>query len=1253
MGGPFGATIGRALGALAGSVVDANLFAPRPQVANRAGVDIRLQGSSQGVPIPRLYGWGRLSGNIIWGTELERVPGDSRGGKGFGASAPEEPDEIVANFAVALCEGEVARLGRIWADGQLLETEGLTLRFYAGSEDQAPDGLIAAVQGEDNAPAYRGLCYLVFERLPLSGFGYRIPQISVELCRVVGALETQVQAVTVIPGSTEFGYDPRPRVRLLGGGRTKPENTHMSRQLSDWTLSLDELQALYPNLKHVALVVAWFGDDLRCGQCSVAPRVESRDKAVRRVEWEVAGLERDEARPVSWHEGGPAYGGTPSDAAMIAAIEDLRARGLSVALYPLLMMDIAADNGLPNPYGGTGQPAYPWRGRITCDPAPGVAGTPETSDAVRAQVSAFVGGTASWGYRRFVRHYAQLCAEAGGVDAFLIGSELRGLTGLRAAGNAFPFVEALVALAGEVRGLLGPGTKISYAADWSEYHGLQPADGPGDKLFNLDPLWASPDIDAIGIDNYMPVTDWRDGQDHADAQIGGAPYGTAYIGAGVARGEGYDWYYASDADRANGVRSTISDGAHGEPWVYRYKDLVGWWSNPHHNRIGGVRQASPTAFVPQGKPIWFTELGCGAVDKGGNGPNAFVDPKSAENTRPVFSNGTPDGLAQRQVLRAHLGHWTPGGAGFDEANNPVSAVYGGRMLDPERIYLWTWDARPFPAFPAQTEVWSDGPNHATGHWLTGRSGVMASDEMARAIAADYGLVLAQVEPVQPLIEGLTIEGLVSARDGLGPLLEVSGLMIKATPEGLALIRPRAQDAAPLDPDILVRDTGPVLSRRRPDPGEAVGRLALSFAERRRDYLTGTVTALAASEGGHAAASTPLVLENANGRRAAAQMLAERGQGGESMEFSLPPSQLALEVGDVIALAGEAQGPLLITETRDAGVRRIKAQCLAPPQPFAFLPDASVAAQGAPAAAAAPELFFGHVPAPGGGTRLLVGALARPWPGDVLVLDEDSGTVLARIGAMAAIGALTAPLAAAPDGVWDESGTLEVQLFAGHLASVSDGAALAGSNRLAVEKDDCSIEIIGFAQAELVGAGSYRLTRLLRGAAGTDHALGPAAAGRRVLVLGGTVAETAVPTARLGTALNLTIYAGAGDVEGTEASVVLDPAPALPLSPQDLVATRPGPGDDVVLSWARRSRVDTTGWASPAPPLDHAPETYAVVIVGTGGPVRTLTAHSQSLVYTAAQQMADFGAVPTSFDFTVAQVSQVYGTGPARLGAFNA
>lgn len=82
IGGPIGATVGRALGALAGSAIDGMLFGEKPETR---GSDIRLQGSSEGGAVTRLYGWSRLSGNIIWARELELLGSEGRGAKGMTA----------------------------------------------------------------------------------------------------------------------------------------------------------------------------------------------------------------------------------------------------------------------------------------------------------------------------------------------------------------------------------------------------------------------------------------------------------------------------------------------------------------------------------------------------------------------------------------------------------------------------------------------------------------------------------------------------------------------------------------------------------------------------------------------------------------------------------------------------------------------------------------------------------------------------------------------------------------------------------------------------------------------------------------------------------------------------------------------------------------------------------------------------------------------------------------------------------------
>ena len=282
------------------------------------------------------------------------------------------------------------------------------------------------------------------------------------------------------------------------------------------------------------------------------------------------------------------------------------------------------------------------------------------------------------GYRRFILHHAVLASAAGGVDGFVIGSEMIGLTRLRDETGAFPFVDQLIDLAADAKAMLGESATVTYAADWSEYAGYRPDDGSGDVYFNLDPLWAHPAIGAVGIDNYMPLSDWRDA-DLASGNPDGAGFANdaAALRAAIAGGEGYDWYYADEAGRNARDRVPIADGLAGKDWIYRVKDLRGWWQNQHYDRIGGSEAASPSQWVPGSKPLWFTELGCPAVDKGANQPNLFPDPKSSEAAVPWFSSGGRDDLAQRAFLEAHLAHWT-------------GAANADGMVATDHIHLWAW-----------------------------------------------------------------------------------------------------------------------------------------------------------------------------------------------------------------------------------------------------------------------------------------------------------------------------------------------------------------------------------------------------------------------------------------------------------------------------------------------------------------------------------------------------------------------------------
>ena len=592
--GLSGAVIGRAVGATIGRSIDQRILGAGSDPIETGRVErFQLTGASDGAPIARVWGRMRVAGQVIWATRFLESANRSGGGKG-------SPRPSVTSFsysvslAIALCQGEVQRLGRIWADGIEIPVGNLDLRFYPGDETQVPDPKIEAVEGAGLAPSYRGIAYVVIEDLDLSRFGNRIPQFTFEVMRravdaasgTIGDIASAVQAVALIPGTGEYPLATSPVTFRDGPGVSRSANVHTVEDKTDFSMSLKQLGEELPNCGSVSLVVSWFGNDLRCNHCTVRPKVDQSSEDGVEMPWHVSGLGRTTAEVLPLLDGRAVYGGSPADQSVVEAISAIRASGKEVMFYPFILMDQLSGNALADPWSSAGtQPALPWRGRITLSVAPGQTGSPDRSSAADSELALFIGnahrsdfsvtggrvtytGPEEWSFRRFILHYAHLCAAAGGVDAFCIGSELRGLTQIRGAGDSFPMVHALKLLAAEVRSILGAGTKICYAADWSEYSGYQM---DGNLYFHLDPLWADANIDFVGIDNYMPVSDWRDRTDHLDRGWGSI-YNVDYLKANIAGGEGFDWYYDSPLGADSQLRRPIQDLQYGEDWVYRYKD---------------------------------------------------------------------------------------------------------------------------------------------------------------------------------------------------------------------------------------------------------------------------------------------------------------------------------------------------------------------------------------------------------------------------------------------------------------------------------------------------------------------------------------------------------------------------------------------------------------------------------------------------------------------------------------------------------
>lgn len=184
VGSALGGPLGGAIGSMLGQQIDtAVLGGGRTREGPRLK-ELEVQTSSYGTQIPGIFGAMRIAGTVFWATDLVERRSTSGGGKGRPVTSSYT---YSVSLAVALSSRPILRVGRIWADGNLVRGAGgdlkvdAQLRIYKGNADQLPDPLLSASEGLSQCPAYRGYAYAVFEDLQLTDFGNRIPSLTFEI----------------------------------------------------------------------------------------------------------------------------------------------------------------------------------------------------------------------------------------------------------------------------------------------------------------------------------------------------------------------------------------------------------------------------------------------------------------------------------------------------------------------------------------------------------------------------------------------------------------------------------------------------------------------------------------------------------------------------------------------------------------------------------------------------------------------------------------------------------------------------------------------------------------------------------------------------------------------------------------------------------------------------------------------------------------------------------------------------------------
>ncbi len=149
-GGGILSTIGKYAGRMAGNYLEHQSFKHTQSTHKFTNVknSFYLTTASYGTPIPIVFGKMRAPGQIIWIGDIIEKRNNSVTTKHFKnkhltLEKHVTKLEYYVNFAMAICEGEITELSRVWFEDQAISLTHYNFRLYKGDEEQLPDPLIS------------------------------------------------------------------------------------------------------------------------------------------------------------------------------------------------------------------------------------------------------------------------------------------------------------------------------------------------------------------------------------------------------------------------------------------------------------------------------------------------------------------------------------------------------------------------------------------------------------------------------------------------------------------------------------------------------------------------------------------------------------------------------------------------------------------------------------------------------------------------------------------------------------------------------------------------------------------------------------------------------------------------------------------------------------------------------------------------------------------------------------------------------
>jgi len=383
----------------------------------------------------------------------------------------------------------------------------------------------------------------------------------------------------------------------------------------------------------------------------------------------------------------------------------------------------------------------------------------------------------------------------------------------------------------------------------------------------------------------------------------------------------------------------------------------------------------------------------------------------------------------------------------------------------------------------------------------------------------------------------------SMADAIEPLVESFAIQLRDTGGVLRSLVESAPTAIADDELGCSVDEKPAgrIEREQEPASSLPGSVLVSYYDRERDYQTGQARSdLVDQSSTEEKIELPAVVEASNARSLAEQIIARRWAQRDKLVVRLPPEFTELQPGDIVSVPGSStrwqvapstiEGMVTVVELRPSwrSVATLAAEAgRALPGTDVVMEDVALALVELP-----------DIAGNAGSTPTLYLAASTPaptWKRLPVEISSDGFAFGSRTAARKSVlGMTSAVLGEGPTDDLDTLNSIEVQLIddAQWLSSCDDATLAAGAN-LALVGD----ELFQFADAEAIGPGTFRLSKLLRGRFATEGSTATHSSGELFLLIEpASLQSVALPPSARGAVVTATYHGAEG---GVSASLMVD------------------------------------------------------------------------------------------------------------------